>query len=161
MPGRVRDLTGKKFGLLIVTGDSGERNSQKRILWDCQCDCGKTTLKSSKQLKDVEHPSCGCMDGRKGHGKTNDPAYIAWTHIKGDRDPEWDEFTTFYQYMGDKPEGSQLLKFDDLLPHGPENSYYRTKGGKRQYPDIPWMYVDFSKLDGIYKQTVGAGKRAA
>ena len=37
--GRKRDLTGQRFGRLVVIGDSGERLG-RNIKWLCKCDCG-------------------------------------------------------------------------------------------------------------------------
>ena len=39
MPAK-KDLTGKRFGRLLVEYDTGKKNSYNRILWNCKCDCG-------------------------------------------------------------------------------------------------------------------------
>ena len=54
------DLIGQKFDRLTVIKKSTERNNN-RILWECQCDCGNTCLKTTTYLhrSDFFH-SCGC-----------------------------------------------------------------------------------------------------
>ena len=34
------DLTGQRFGKLVVLGDSGKR-CNGAVMWDCACDCGE------------------------------------------------------------------------------------------------------------------------
>lgn len=59
------DISGKRFGWLIVLGDSGKRTSNKKILWHCLCDCGNTCdLSKDRLMKDVV-PSCGCQNQKK------------------------------------------------------------------------------------------------
>ena len=55
------DLTGQRFGKLVVLGDSGERGSGGSVMWDCICDCGKTTYASSDNLRRGMTKSCGCL----------------------------------------------------------------------------------------------------
>lgn len=47
------DLTGQRFGKLLVLGIDPEQkyNSSGRIQWKCQCDCGTICYKSSEVLK--------------------------------------------------------------------------------------------------------------
>lgn len=53
------DLTGKRFGHLIVTGRLPNiRRNATRFL--CQCDCGKTVSRLSSSLKKGLATSCGC-----------------------------------------------------------------------------------------------------
>jgi hypothetical protein len=57
--GRFIDLTGQKFGRLTVI--SKEENSiNNRTSWFCICDCGKTTVATSHNMKNGDKQSCGC-----------------------------------------------------------------------------------------------------
>jgi len=49
MPAK-KDLTGKRFGRLLVEYDTGKKNSYNRILWHCKCDCGNELDISSASL---------------------------------------------------------------------------------------------------------------
>lgn len=56
-----RNLTGQRFGRLLVRGDSGQRNYKRGILWDCKCDCGTEKLIETSQLTCGITSSCGCL----------------------------------------------------------------------------------------------------
>lgn len=56
-----RELTGQRFGRLLVRGDSGKRNYKRGILWDCICDCGAEKLVETSQLTCGITSSCGCL----------------------------------------------------------------------------------------------------
>ena len=52
------DLSGKKFGRLLVLNDGGRRN--RKMLWQCLCDCGTLLLVKSQSLILGTTQSCGC-----------------------------------------------------------------------------------------------------
>lgn len=56
---RKNDLTGRRFGKLIVV-EKTEKRYNGAIVWRCQCDCGKLCEKSSNQLNSGCATSCGC-----------------------------------------------------------------------------------------------------
>lgn len=58
MPPKI-DLTGKRFGRLLVLEDTGRRGYHS-ILWRCKCDCGKITNVPSYDLLHGRVVSCGC-----------------------------------------------------------------------------------------------------
>lgn len=53
------DLTGQRFGNLVVKRQEGKRNG--RTQWLCECDCGKTTFAITSVLRLGKKRSCGCM----------------------------------------------------------------------------------------------------
>lgn len=53
------DLTGKRFGRLIVEREHG-RNDKGEITWECLCDCGNKKIVSGSHLKSGRVVSCGC-----------------------------------------------------------------------------------------------------
>jgi hypothetical protein len=57
------DLTGRRFGKLIVNYNTGKRSTGKckQIIWHCTCDCGNETDVSRGNLKTGEVQSCGCL----------------------------------------------------------------------------------------------------
>lgn len=55
---RIHDLTGQRFGKLLVIKDSGKRN-QDRVLWECKCDCGAIRDVLGTSLSFGEIKSCG------------------------------------------------------------------------------------------------------
>lgn len=58
---RANDLTGQRFGRLMVLYPTGKSDLRKGRLWECQCDCGKTCIVSASLLLEGETRSCGCL----------------------------------------------------------------------------------------------------
>lgn len=55
---KVKDLTGMRFGRLVVLSYHDSQNNSAR--WLCQCDCGNQCIASSNNLKHSGTTSCGC-----------------------------------------------------------------------------------------------------
>lgn len=56
---RFEDLSGKRFGRLVVLRPAKERRNG--VIWECQCDCGNIALVSKGNLKSGSTRSCGCL----------------------------------------------------------------------------------------------------
>lgn len=56
---RLHDITGKRFGRLIVLKRSGSRHGEAG--WLCQCDCGNEKIIPGYTLKHGKTRSCGCL----------------------------------------------------------------------------------------------------
>lgn len=54
------DLTGQRFGRLVVLRKDNERITKCGSYWICQCDCGKIKSVKSSSLRRGEIVSCGC-----------------------------------------------------------------------------------------------------
>ena len=52
------DLTGQRFGDLLVLEECGKK--RKEIAWKCICSCGKTTVVPGYYLRTGHTKSCGC-----------------------------------------------------------------------------------------------------
>lgn len=62
MPGKPKDLIGKKIGMLTVVRDSGNRDENGgHVMWECLCDCGNTTCVNGSRLRKGRTRSCGCL----------------------------------------------------------------------------------------------------
>lgn len=55
-----RDLTGQRFGKLMVLEKTTEKQD-RYYLWRCRCDCGGETLVNTKRLKRGTITNCGCI----------------------------------------------------------------------------------------------------
>lgn len=55
-----KNLKYKIFGRLRVIKDTGKRNKDKNILWECVCECGNKIETSSHNLLRGDTQSCGC-----------------------------------------------------------------------------------------------------
>lgn len=79
------DLTGKRFGMLIVTRRV-EKNVKRQVFWEAQCECGNTGVWNARELKNGSRIHCGCQNSRSGknlitHGLSNTPEYQVWAGI--------------------------------------------------------------------------------
>ena len=89
-----KDLTGKRFGRLLVIKRNGSKNSC--AAWLCKCDCGNEKTISSSHLQQGTK-SCGCLSkeiaserGRKSkigdrtrkHGDFGTKLYNVWAGMK-------------------------------------------------------------------------------
>lgn len=54
-----KELVGKRFGKLTVTGYAGKEGGMHR--WKCRCDCGKETTVGQTLLQSGKTKSCGCL----------------------------------------------------------------------------------------------------
>jgi hypothetical protein len=61
------DLSGKRFGKLLVISFSHKETIKKKIVWNCKCDCGNECKIRSSYLQAKRCParSCGCGLQRK------------------------------------------------------------------------------------------------
>ena len=62
-----KDLTGQKFGLLVVLARAGS-NPSRNALWRCVCSCParNETVAATPHLTGGDTRSCGCLRGRPG-----------------------------------------------------------------------------------------------
>lgn len=61
-----QDLTGERFGKLLVLRRADSRNGKTR--WLCRCDCGNEKEVAAQALKSGKTKSCGCLRALKGKG---------------------------------------------------------------------------------------------
>lgn len=131
------DLTGQRFTRLLVDKRVAN-NSRGRAMWQCLCDCGKTTIVNATSLIGGNTKSCGCMKyeasiangkAKKRHGMTKSKAWICWDSMlqrcnnpKHKSYPQyggrgvrvcdhWRVFENFYADMGE-PDGLTLDRID-------------------------------------------------
>lgn len=64
------DLLNNKFGRLLVIKQS-DRSKKGDIQWECVCDCGKTVIVTTGNLKHNNIKSCGCLKKDRLSGKNN------------------------------------------------------------------------------------------
>lgn len=64
---RVVDLTGQRFGRLLVTALAGKKVYPKStvLIYRCRCDCGNETEVFASSLRSKMTKSCGCLNREK------------------------------------------------------------------------------------------------
>lgn len=110
--GNTKDLTGKRFGRLVVTHLEGRREDRhnRPLVWACKCDCGNTSTAVASDLGGGKTKSCGCLgqESRKEHqdrfsrentthGLSGTKEHSAWKRIKArvfrKSNPDYDTYS--------------------------------------------------------------------
>lgn len=112
--GRFHDLTGQRFGQLLVIERAEDKTTglKPKTMWRCLCDCGKETVVWGSSLTQGTTVSCGCK--KRKHGFANkERLYQTWKNMRrrcytpsnkryaqyGGRGiticPEWDDYAVF------------------------------------------------------------------
>lgn len=133
------DLTGQRFGRLVVVERNGTKNTF--AMWLCKCDCGSEKTVQSAMLKRGQTQSCGCLSFEQKtsrattHGQSKTLTYDRWcSMINRCTNPNqanfkrygaagisvcdrWGSFENFLADMGNCPAGHTL----DRWPNGGGN----------------------------------------
>lgn len=67
---KMKNMTGQRFGRLLVVGLNPDKYRGVEYQWDCVCDCGNTTTVPRSSLVRGFTRSCGCLQ-REVRGKCN------------------------------------------------------------------------------------------
>ncbi len=142
----VKSLSGQKFSRLLVARRSDAAHPERRVLWECICDCGNQHQASTSALKSGRSKSCGCLmvdrtrEANTTHGLTKTPEFRAWMRARArcydtNRDnyadyggrgikmhERWvDDFAAFLRDMGPCPDGLTLERNDVNGDYAPGN----------------------------------------
>lgn len=150
----VKDITGQRYGRLLVLRLARERKNGGSVWW-CRCDCGveKEIRSGSLRKKNGDKTvSCGCFQKEASsachttHGlsQTSD-VYWTWVQMRyrcsspssdsypsyGGRgirvDPRWENFEIFMADMGPKPGPDYTLeRVNNNGNYGPDNVIWAT-----------------------------------
>lgn len=139
MPKKI-DLTGQRFGRLVVIREYGRKNGH--VAWLCRCDCGVEKVISGNHLRKGAVSSCGCLRDEKSaarfttHGLTIDHKRLLVSitkHIEIIRNPyahghkHYKYFRIPAKYLG----VSGVARFvQEVIKHYPKEAdeYERNKG---------------------------------
>jgi hypothetical protein len=144
------DLTGRRFGLLKVLGDSGKRTPRGAVLWEVKCKCGVKKLVWGVSLRAGLAQSCGCK-ARMTHGHCRggkrSGTYNSWRcAVRRCTDPTNQDyasyggrgitvparwlgkkgFVNFLADMGERPAGTTLDRKDNERGYSKSNCTWST-----------------------------------
>ena len=83
---RLIDLTGKRFGRLLVISRAGQMDGH--AAWHCKCECGSDTIVAGRYLTTGKTQSCGCFRKEKlvsrstTHDGSKTRLYRIWHNMK-------------------------------------------------------------------------------
>lgn len=93
--GKVIDLTGQRFGKLVVISRAKENTRNGTTRWICKCDCGNMTTVTKTKLTRGLIVSCGCYRSSK-NGESHTRLYRIWYNMhKRCEDPKKDHFDKY------------------------------------------------------------------
>ncbi len=177
------DLTGQRFGRLVVVSQAETKNQQVR--WNCVCDCGEPKITRGHTLRHGKCRSCGCLlsTNRRKHGGTSRRLYRVWSAMRGRcSNPknmgyhnyggrgisvcdEWQEYKAFEDWADAHGYASDL-EIDRIDVDGnyePENCRFVTrKENARNLRTTVWTTYrgnrvslsDLAEITGIHNQTL-------
>lgn len=131
------DISGERFGKLLVESLSKKRTNKGEVFWNCVCDCGGISEVRGNYLRNGTTKSCGCL--KKPHGMTMTPTWQSWNGMiarcknkKNKRYPSyggrgisvcrrWENFNNFLSDMGVRPEGKTIDRINNDGNYEPSN----------------------------------------
>lgn len=179
------DLSGQRFGRLVVLNRSKNLGPRGEVYWFCRCDCGTERPLRASSLRSGRAKSCGCYHRERVtlHGMTSSATFKSWESMLqrclnphapdyaryGGRGikvhAKWiTSFDTFLADMGLRPEGATLDRIDNNGDYQPGNCQWSTASrqarNRRSTPMLTWQgatlsHADWAERTGIPSKVIG------
>lgn len=122
----LKDITGKKFGLLLVDSLAYSRktgNGSTKMYWNCICDCGNKVVVEGNALKTGNTKSCGCI---KSFGEQKIASILQENNILFEKEKIFSDAN---------------FRFDFYV----NNNYIIEYDGKQHFQDYSWGSKKYTK----------------
>jgi len=137
MDTRIKDITGKRFGKLLVIGYSHSAKGQ--TFWKVKCDCGKEKISWKQNLIQGTSISCGCYNKKRASSWLK--SYANGDKHKNEGNPMWKGDNVGYFALHDwvkrrlkKPKNCEFCKKEKILDLASKSRKY-----KRDLDDWLWL----------------------
>lgn len=180
-----KDLTGRRFGRLVVLGFSHRNAGKGELSWRCVCDCGTVKAVRGGALAHGT-VSCGCYsrehngDALRTHGRTNTPEFRTWSSMllrahTGAADcahnylgrgitvcERWLKFENFAADMGKRPSGTTLDRINNDGNYEPGNCRWATPAQQRNNSRTTFYVTAFGRKRPVvdWAQDIGVSPQA-
>lgn len=133
-------MIGKRFGLLTVVSRAPSHkipSGSVYDMWNCVCDCGRSTVSFGRNLRNGRTGSCGCERIRRQAEAKWTPKAESWTKAYlDDQYIDYEYQKTFSDLIG--PNGG-LLTYDFFLP---DLNMCLELNGLQHYVAVEWFGGD-------------------
>lgn len=174
-------MIGKRYENLVVV------NVLKGSFVECLCDCGSKKIIRKGHFNAGYYKSCGCHSERHGHWKNNNRSreYVSWGNMiarchnkKNKRYKDYGgkgihvcdrwrkSFKSFYEDLGDCPDGFQIDRINNLIGYFPGNCRWVSPKNNMANRNKTMIYVignekfescsDAAKRFGVSESTISA-----
>ena len=152
------DITGQKFGRLVVNKKSEIRKDRK-VCWECICECGSEIIVTGKGLRAGLIQSCGCL---KSLGEEKISQILTKNNIPFEREKIFDNFKPYrYDFYVDN---KYVIEYDGKQhfqeynwgdeTHTVEESQQRDalKNNYCHQQNIPIIRIPYTQLENLQLQ---------
>ena len=163
-----QDLTGQRFGKLVVIKKSHQKD--KKIFWLCKCDCGSFKTVEAGNLRSGHTRSCGCLrqwgNGQASKGEEKIISLLKEAKISFEREktfPDMKKHGNHLRFDFYLPDKKIALEFNGIAHYQQNNFFHKTpqEFQKRQEYDrykisyclshgITIYCIPYWELDNLY-----------
>ena len=144
-----KDLTGQKFGRLVVVEVTDERNKHGSVIWKCLCDCGNEHKATTNNLKGGTVRSCGCLR-LESLNNIREP-WTSWSKKRPRIKLKCERCNNSYEVRQSQAKRSKFCSFKCRNPNFPYNTKewkgYLNTVRKRSYRTYKKFKEEINPLD--------------